>query len=148
MIIFLDLDVSMGNTRNRMQSPSASKLTNLEVQRIKQQAVEAEKRYKKRLKAVVKLQRFWRRIRPYATQKRLEWQAKQAIRQVRTDIEQDYDFNERMDDLNVDVTSIKIPDFQSNYNSNKRWGPSVESGRDSKIRTDKFTTDKLVGKDI
>lgn len=53
-----------------------------------------------------------------------------------------------MDDLNVDVTSIKIPNFQSNYNSNKRWGPSVDSDKESKIRTDKFTTEKLIGKDL
>ena len=62
----------------RAKSPSGQKMESHEINRIKQQAIEAEQRYKKRIKAVVKIQRFWRKMRKVARQKRIRWKTLKA----------------------------------------------------------------------
>lgn len=76
--------------QNRLQSPSGRRLDVGELNRIKQQALEAEKRYKRRLKAVVRIQKFWRKNRENATQKRLEWKAMKEMRRVQESYDREY----------------------------------------------------------
>lgn len=76
--------------------------------KIKSQALEAEKKYKRRLKAVIRIQRFWRKNRENATQKRLEWKAMKEMRRIQDSYAREYD-DEVSEDIVCDMGSISIP---------------------------------------
>lgn len=92
----------------RPESPGESKLSNNEISRIKQQAIEAEKRYKMRYNAVVRIQKFWRKIRREFVQNRVEYRSMQIQKKV-----DDLNNFDEIDDQ-LDPVSIIIPLTQNN----------------------------------
>lgn len=111
----LCIEHSITDNQNRLKSPSGRRLDTEELNRIKQQALEAEKRYKRRLKAVVRIQRFWRKNRENATQKRLEWTAMQEMRRVQESYDREY-FKNNLRKQQEEVSLLS--DTKSKYSVN------------------------------
>ena len=61
----------MTDERDKQPNQNKKKISDREISRIKQQAIEAELRYKRRLDAVVKIQRFWRNNKDNVTERRM-----------------------------------------------------------------------------
>lgn len=105
---FLLIEGASSSARLRLHSPTVKKLSNKELNDLKQKAIEADRRYKKRLEAAIKIQRFWRKIKDSATHKRLHWKAFQTMKQVEQELGDEDDLGEN---LNIDNDDVCIPNL-------------------------------------
>jgi len=117
---------SVQPTVNRINAPSIAqdrrdKMTNDEIVKAKLAAIEAEKRHKRRNKAAIKIQRFWRKIRDELFQKKLRWKTMKSANKIKENYDRDQEAIEYIPEKlqyikqeKPQIISQEVPTFELN----------------------------------